>query len=83
MNDSDRRWPPSSRIPWWLIGAFVAGAATLLLWQEHRSHLLAALSWLLLLGCPLVHLFMHRRHGRHEANQGSSNHHAQHGTSHH
>ena len=39
------------------------------LWTEHRAHLLAAvpyLPWLLLLACPLMHLFMHGGHGRHD-----------------
>jgi hypothetical protein len=35
------------------------------LWMEHRAHLLGALLWLPLLACPLMHLFMHHRHGGH------------------
>ncbi|TCO80689.1 DUF2933 family protein [Plasticicumulans lactativorans] len=30
---------------------------------EHRAHLLGILPWLLLLACPLMHLFMHHGHG--------------------
>ena len=30
---------------------------------EHTAHLLGALPFLLLLSCPLMHLFMHRGHG--------------------
>jgi hypothetical protein len=30
---------------------------------EHTAHVLGALPWLLVLACPLMHLFMH--HGHH------------------
>ena len=30
---------------------------------EHRAHLLGALPYVLLLVCPLMHMFMHRGHG--------------------
>ncbi len=42
------------------------------LWAEHRAHLLGALIWLPLLACPLMHLFMHHGHGRHDGNAGGS-----------
>jgi len=32
---------------------------------EHRAHLFGWLPWLLLLACPLLHFFMHGRHGGH------------------
>lgn len=41
------------------IGAFY-------LYTEHRAHLFGALPYLLLLLCPLMHLFMHRGHGKHD-----------------
>ena len=44
--------------------AFLAIAAFFLL-TEHRAHLLGLLPWLLLLACPLLHLFMHGGHGGH------------------
>lgn len=51
-----------------LVFAMVAGV---LLALEHRVHLLEALPWLILLLCPLMHLFMHHGHGhRHGAGQG-------------
>ena len=46
----------------WLV--FGAVAAYFLL-SEHRAHFLGALPYLLLLACPLMHLFMHHGHGRH------------------
>ncbi len=36
-----------------------------LLFTEHRAHVLGALPYLLLLACPLMHLFMHGGHGGH------------------
>lgn len=37
---------------------------------EHRAHFFAALPWLILLLCPVMHVFMHRQHG-HDGAQGS------------
>ena len=34
---------------------------------EHRAHFFGALPYLLLISCPLLHLFMHRGHGGHGA----------------
>ena len=53
----------SSRVRWVFAG-FLAIAAYLLI-AEHRAHLTQALPWLILLACPLMHLFMHRGHGSH------------------
>jgi len=44
----------------WIIFAVIAG---FYLWTEHRAHLFGVLPYLLLLACPLMHLFMHRGHG--------------------
>lgn len=44
---------------------FGAGAAYFLL-TEHRAHTIQALPWVILLLCPLMHVFMHRGHGGHE-----------------
>ena len=35
------------------------------LFTEHRAHLFGVLPYLLLLACPLMHLFMHHGHGGH------------------
>ena len=43
-----------------------AAIAAFLLAFEHRVHLPQALPYLLLLACPLMHLFMHHGHGAHE-----------------
>lgn len=42
----------------------IAGASYFLL-IEHRQHLFALLPYLILLLCPLMHLFMHHGHGGH------------------
>jgi len=39
--------------------------AGILLFTEHRAHVLGALIWLPLLLCPLMHVFMHGGHGGH------------------
>jgi len=40
--------------------ALVAGYFLL---TEHRAHLIQALPWVLVLACPLLHLFHHGGHG--------------------
>ncbi len=68
-----RSWSPASRNGIALLG-FLAVAAYFL-WTEHEAHLRAAvpyLPFLLLLACPLMHLFMHHGHGGHgSAGDGS------------
>jgi hypothetical protein len=59
---------PSGRAAWVLIG-FLAVAAYFL-WTEHRAHVVSALPWLLLLACPLMHVFMHGGHGGHGGHAG-------------
>lgn len=48
----------------WVFGGFAA-VVLLLFAVEHRAHLLGWLPWLILLACPLMHLFMHGGHGSH------------------
>ncbi|MBU6467632.1 MAG: DUF2933 domain-containing protein [Betaproteobacteria bacterium] len=50
----------------WIFIAFLA-IAVFYLFTEHRAHLLGALPFLLLLACPLMHVFMHHGHGEHGA----------------
>ncbi len=38
-------------------------AASYFLLVEHREHVLPFLPYLILLACPLMHLFMHHGHG--------------------
>lgn len=46
------------------IVGFMAIAAFYLI-AEHRAHLLGWLPLLIILACPLLHIFMHRGHGGH------------------
>lgn len=54
-----------SAAKWVFIGFLLV--AGYFLFTEHRAHLSEWLSsygiWILLLACPLMHLFMHRGHG--------------------
>ncbi|MBI3772760.1 MAG: DUF2933 domain-containing protein [Gammaproteobacteria bacterium] len=60
----EHRQPPQRQgtLLSWVFGGFLAIAAFFLL-SEHRAHALGALPFLLLLACPLMHIFMHRGHG--------------------
>ena len=46
-----------------LIGFLII--AGVLLFTEHRAHVLGLLVWLPLLACPLMLVFMHGGHGHH------------------
>lgn len=54
-----------ARIAW----AIFAAVAAFYLWTEHRAHLLGVLPYLLLLACPLMHVFMH--HGHHHGHSAA------------
>jgi SNF family Na+-dependent transporter len=78
MNHEHRHEPDSSKetkstTKWVFIGFLVIAAYFLI--TEHRAHLSGWLSsywiWLLLLACPLMHLFMHGGHGGHHDDGGT------------
>ena len=55
------------------------GAVLYFLLMEHRAHFIYALPYLILLLCPLMHLFMHRGHGGHGSHAAhDQNHTSQH-----
>ncbi len=61
--------------PFWrsryAIGLLVMGViAAYFLLSEHRAHLFGALPLLLLLSCPLMHVFMHHGHDGHGSGHG-------------
>ncbi len=59
--------PPSFWRSRYAVGLLIMGAvAAWYFWAEHRAHLLGALPYLILLACPLMHVFMHRGHGEHQ-----------------
>lgn len=55
----------------WVLVGFLAVAA-FFLWTEHRAHLLGMLPFLLVLTCPLMHLFHHGGHGHRDGNSNGS-----------
>jgi hypothetical protein len=59
-NDKTARRSSDQLLRWatWSLGA----AALAYLIIEHRPHLFGWLPYLVLLACPLMHLFMHRSH---------------------
>lgn len=60
----------------WILVGFLAVAA-FFLWAEHRAHLLGILPYLLVLACPLMHLFHHGHgHGNHGSGVSSKANHA-------
>ena len=56
----------AARIPVWLGLCLFLAIAAFFLWEEHRAHIFGALPYALVLLCPIIHLFMHRRHGGHD-----------------
>lgn len=59
--DTDRKSFWKTPLGWGFIG-FAAIAAFFLV-TEHAAHVFGVLPWLLILACPLMHVFMHRGHG--------------------
>ena len=61
----------------WAFWGFVGIAAFFLL-TEHSAHVFGILPWLLILACPLMHVFGHHGHhghgghGGHQQDQGSA-----------
>ena len=55
---------------WWVTPTGIAcmfflAAGAYFLFTEHRAHVVPYLPWLLILACPLMHIFMHGGHGGH------------------
>lgn len=73
MRNGEALDPGSAPTPlWWrsVGGVVMCGfllAAGFYLLTEHTAHLWGVLPFLLLLSCPLMHLFHHHGHGTHAA----------------
>ena len=50
------------------------GVAGFFLLTEHRAHVLGYLPFLIFLLCPLMHIFMHKGHGKQGSNDGDHKH---------
>ena len=50
------------QIPFWVGACAFLTIALFFLWEEHRAHILGALPYMLLIACPLLHVFMRRGH---------------------
>jgi hypothetical protein len=62
--DHEHAQPPSFwRSPSGLTLLVAVAAGGFYLVTEHTAHLFGALPYLILLACPLMHVFMHRGHG--------------------
>jgi hypothetical protein len=59
---------------WLVLAGFSLSALILLLWEEHEDHILGALPYLILLACPLMHVFMHHGHGHGPHERGDDDH---------
>lgn len=59
-HDCSKGWSKSTLV--WLL-LLAVGAAAVVAWTDVRTQ--TFLLPLLVLACPLIHLFMHRRHRRH------------------
>jgi hypothetical protein len=67
--------PPAT--PWWKTRSGIVFCGFMLvggfyLFTEHTAHLFGALPFLLILACPLMHLFHHHGHGGHGGHGGQS-----------
>ena len=60
-------WPQATLV------VFLAVAGFFLL-AEHKAHVLGYLPFVILLLCPLMHIFMHKGHGKHGSNDGDHKH---------
>jgi L-asparagine transporter-like permease len=60
----DKAGPHPAR--YWLVLVVFLILVVVLLWKEHQAHLIGALPWVLILVlCPLMHVFMHGGHSTH------------------
>lgn len=65
-------WPSRQSIIWLVTAALLALAAACSWYGlEHQSHIARALTWALILACPLMHRFGHRP-GGHRHPQGAA-----------
>ncbi len=72
-NDTTRSTFPIGK--WSVLGLVVLLAATVFIeYPDLRARLSSSWPWLILLLCPLMHIFMHRGHGGHGGHSGHGDH---------
>ncbi|HQQ64312.1 MAG TPA: DUF2933 domain-containing protein [Pseudomonadales bacterium] len=49
-----------------MVACIVVSVIGFLIYTGHGAHMLGFLPYLILLACPLMHIFMHGGHGRHQ-----------------
>lgn len=54
-------------LPLSIIASIIGAYALITSWEQHRTHILGAVPYLLLLACPLMHLFGHGSHAGHRS----------------
>jgi hypothetical protein len=64
-SETSNRWSSISKTVFLGFCLIIAG----LIIYEHRLHVLGYWPFLLLLACPLMHVFMHHGHGHHHGDQ--------------
>lgn len=65
-SDSSSDHPPTTGRLWWTAALMVGAIATFFVVREHWQHMAGAWAYLLLLACPILHLF--HGHGSSHAN---------------
>lgn len=65
---------PGVRLSAMVASCFFVAVVGFYLVTEHLQHTLGVLPYLILLACPLLHLFMHRGHGGHGGHGGHAHH---------
>jgi hypothetical protein len=63
--DADGNQPAGRRRTWQIAAIMIALVLVFLLVREHWEHVAGPWLYLLLLACPLMHLFGHGGHGKH------------------
>jgi len=64
VREPPKTWRPllvNTPLGW--VGTLALAALGIYLFASHTGHIVVALPYLLLLACPLMHLFMHGGHG--------------------
>ncbi|TSC76479.1 MAG: hypothetical protein G01um101431_612 [Parcubacteria group bacterium Gr01-1014_31] len=56
--------------PVWIGIAAIGVIGLVFLLQDHTTHLVSVIPYVVLLLCPLLHIFMHRQHGGGQGHHG-------------